>query len=91
MDDQGEWGSHPVLHPLFAPEHKASEDKWNCSFGHTYVQCNCHFELREYGQDESIYQSGNHPSMRWGIDGRSYPISKSQGISKMVSAFKDYT
>ena len=25
------------------------------------------------------------------MDGRLYPISKSQGISKMVSAFKDYS
>ena len=29
--------------------------------------------------------------MRWGIDGRSYTISKSQGISKMVLGFKDYS
>ena len=28
--------------------------------------------------------------MCWGITDRSYPISKSQGISKMVSAFKEY-
>ena len=36
-----------------------------------------------------IYRSGDHLSSRWGVDGWSYVISKSQGISKMVSGFKD--
>ena len=51
----------------------------------------CHLEAREHGQDESIYRSGDHPISGWGIDGQSYPISKSQGISKMVSGFKYYS
>ena len=53
--------------------------------------CLCHLEAQEHGQDESIYRSSDHLSLRWGIDGRSYLIIKSQGISKMVSGFKDYS
>ena len=68
-----------------------NKEEWECIFGHLYDTCLCHLELREYGQDESIYRSGDHPTSRWGIDGRSYAISKSQGISKMVSGFKDYS
>ena len=91
MDDQGCWADKPVLHPLFKPSTFPKEDKWVCEFGHSHATCRCHLELREYGQDESIYRSGDHPSKRWGVDNRSYSISKSQGISKMVSAFKDYS
>ena len=29
--------------------------------------------------------------MRWGVDGRSYSISKGQGVSQMALAFKDYS
>ena len=61
------------------------------SIGHSQDTCLCHCELREYGQDESIYRSGDHPASIWAVDGRSYPISKSQGISIMVSTFKDYS
>ena len=91
MDNQGGWEDNPVLHPLFQPGPKPPEEDWKCSIGHSYDLCDCHLELREYGQDESIYRSGDHPSSRWGIDGRSYAISKSQGISNMVSGFKDYS
>ena len=91
MDDQDCWGDSPSFHPVFLPGLKPLEVNWKCKERHLYVNCKCHLELREYGQDESIYRSGDHPSSRWGIDGRSYPISKSQGISKMVSAFKDYS
>ena len=61
------------------------------SIGHSLDTCLCHCELREHGQDESIYRSGDHPASRWAVDGSSYPISKSQVISKMVSAFKYYS
>ena len=91
MDDQDRWGDHPVLHPLFEPGDKPPKEEWSCDFGHDYEKCLCHLELREYGQDESVYRSGDHPSMRWGIDGRSYAINKSQGQSEMASAFKDYS
>ena len=79
------------LHSLFKPGIKSTVDNWKCEFKHTYSQCKCHLELREYGQDEIIYHSGDNPASRWGIDGRSYAISKSKGILKMVSAFKDYS
>ena len=60
-------------------------------FKHEYNTCKCHLELNEYGQDEYVYHSGDNPSSRWAVDGRSYAISKSKGVSRMVSAFKDYT
>ena len=91
MDDQEGWESHPVLNPLFEPGQKPANEDWCCNFGHDYEQCLCHLEGREYGQDESIYRSGDHPNRRWGIDGRSCTISKSQGISQMASSFKDYS
>ena len=91
MDDQEGWQTNPVLHPSFTLGPKPIETNWKCDEGHEYDCCLCHCELREYGQDESIYRSGDHPSSRWGVDGRSYPISKSQCISKMVSAFKEYS
>ena len=91
MDDQAGWEDNPVLHPLFTPVPKPRQEEWKCRFGHSYDNCLCHLEVREYGQDESIYRSGDHPNSRWGVDGRSYAISKSQGISKMVSGFKDYS
>ena len=47
--------------------------------------------MREYGQDESIYHSGNNPFSRWAVSGRSYAINKSKGVTRMVSAFKDYS
>ena len=90
MDDQDEWGSKQFLHPFFTPGQKLSKDDWKCEFRHSYELCKCHLELEENGQDETVFRSGDHPSMRWEIDGRSYPINKSQGISEMVSAFKDY-
>ena len=91
MDDQGGREDNPVLHPLFEPQPKPQEEEWKCAVGHCYAKCLCHLEVREYGQDESIYRSGDHPSSRWGVYGRSYAISKSQGISKMVSGLKDYS
>ena len=91
IDDQGGWKDNPILHLLFKPRPKSQEEEWECIFGHSYDKCLCHLELREYGQDESIYRSGDHPSSRWGVDGRSYAISKSQRIYKMVSGFKDYS
>ena len=80
-----------ILHSEFEPGRKPSKEHWHCDFGHDYESCRCHLELREYGQDESVYRSGDHPSTRWGVDGRSYSISKGQGVSQMVSAFKDYS
>lgn len=91
MDDQEKWETRADFHPSFSPGEKPTKANWNCKEGHAYGNCLCHCELREYGQDESIYRSGDYPSSRWGLDGRSYPISKSQGVSKMVSAFKDYS
>ena len=91
MDDQGSWENDPILHPQFIPGPKPKEGERPCLFGHSHDTCLCHCELREHGQDESIYCSGDHPASRWAVDGRSYPISKSQSISKMVSAFKDYS
>ena len=91
MDDQGGWGKNNVLHPLFQPGPKPQEEDWMCEFDHSYLLCLCHLEAQEQGQDESIYRSGDHPRSRWGIDGQFYPISKSQGIPKMVSGFKDYS
>ena len=69
---------------------KPPKEYWSCAFGHKYSQCRCHPKLTEHGQDESAYRSGNRPSIRRGIDGRSYPVSKSQGISEMVLFFEDY-
>ena len=89
MDDQEKWSKDPVFHPSFEPGNKQTEDKWTCSFNHSYLKCKCHLELREYGQDESVYHSGDHPATRWGVDHRSYAISKSKGISRMASMFKD--
>ena len=91
MDNHGGWEADPLFHPYFKPGVKPLEEDWDCSFRHDYTKCLCHLELQEYGQDESIYRSSDHPSMRWGIDGWSYAISKSQGISKMVSGFKGYS
>ena len=65
--------------------------KWACKFKHEYNSCKCHLELREYGQNESVYHSEDNPSSRWNVDGRFYSISRSKGVSRMVSAFKDYT
>ena len=90
MDDQEGWEENPVLHPLFEPGPKPAKEDWHCDFGHDYETCLCHLEATEYGQDESVYRSGDHPSRRWGLDGRSYPVGKGMGISEMVSAFKDY-
>ena len=90
-DDQEGWEASPVLHPKFEPGKKPTKEDWHCDFGHDYEGCRCHLEAREYGQDESVYRSGDHPSMRWGVDGRSYSISKGQGVSQMASAFKDYS
>ena len=89
MDDHGSWENDPILHPQFIPGPKPKEGEWACIFGHSQDTCLYHCELREHGQDESIYRSGDHLASRWAVDGRSYPISKSQGISIMVSAFKD--
>ena len=91
MDDQEGWKKEAVLHPLFKVGVKSHVDDWRCEFKHEYDTCKCHLELREYGQDESVYHSGDNPSSRWAVDGRSYAINKSRGISRMVSAFKDYT
>ena len=91
MDDQEMWSKDPVFHPSFEPGNKPTEEKWTCSFNHSYSKCKCHLELREYGQDESVYHSGDHPATRWGVDHRSYAISKSKGILKMASMFKDYS
>ena len=91
IDDQEGWFKDAQLHPLFKPGEKPSAEDWKCEYKHTYEQCKCHQEIREYGQDESIYHSGDVPDSRWGIDGRSYAISKSKGVSRMMSAFKDYS
>ena len=91
IDDQEGWRKDAVLHPLFTPGEKPLPEDWTCNFNHSYENCMCHCKLREYGQDESTYHSGDNPTSRWGIDGRSYAISKSKGISKMISAFKDYS
>ena len=87
INDQEDWNKNAQLHPLFKPGIKHTVENWKCD----YSQYKCHLELREYGQDESIYHSGDNLASRWGIDGRSYAISKSKGISRMVSAFKDYS
>ena len=63
---------------------KALLENWKCVFNHEYDKCKCHLELREYGQDESIYYSSETPKSRWGINNRSYSISKSKGVSRMV-------
>ena len=69
MDDQEGWEDHPVMHPSFKPPGTQIEEEWKCEFGHSHEKCHCHCELREYGQDESIYRSGDHPNQRWGLDG----------------------
>lgn len=56
-----------------------------------YEQYKFHQEVREYGQDESIYHSGDFPASRWGIDGHLYTISRNKGVSRMLSAFKYYS
>ena len=91
MDSQGGWENNPVLHPLFQPGPKPQEEDWMCEFDNSYLLCLCHLEAREHSQDKSIYRSSDQPSSRWRIDGRSYLISKYQGISKMVSGFKYYS
>ena len=91
VDDQGGWEHQATLHPKFIPGPKPKKYKWECEWKHSYENCKCHLELREYGQDESIYYSGDNPSSRWAISGRSYAISKSRGVARMVSAFKDYS
>ena len=91
IDDQGGWQNYAVLHPNFVPGPKPPEDEWKCEWKHDYARCKCHLELREYGQDESTYHSGDNPSSRWAVSGRSYAINKSKGVARMVSAFKDYT
>jgi len=91
INNQEGWWKDATLHPSYTPGTKPAEGEWKCDFKHTYKNCKCHLELREYGQDDSVYNSGDNPSSRWGIDGRSYAISKSKGISRMVSVFKDYT
>ena len=91
IDDQEGWFKDAQLHPLFKPGEKPSSDDWKCEFKHTYKDCKCHLEIREYGQDESIYHSGDVPALRWGINGRLYAISKSKGVFRMVSAFKYYS
>ena len=60
-------------------------------FKHEYNTFKCHLELREYRQDESVCHIRDNPSSRWAVDGRSYAINKSKGVSRMVSAFEDYT
>ena len=74
-----------------SPGIKPNEEKWVYKFKDEYNTCKRHLELSEYGQDESVYHSGDNPSSRWDVDERSYAISKSKGVSRMVSAFKDYT
>ena len=91
MDDQDGWEKNPSFHPLFSPGPKPAIEQWNCEFKHEYEKCKCHLELREHGQDESVYHSGDNPSSRWAVSGRSHAISKSRGVTRMVSAFKDYS
>ena len=78
MDDQEGWNKEAVLHPLFKVGVKSHVDDWRCEFKHEYDTCKCHLQLREYGQDESVYHSGDNPSSRWAVDGRSYAITKSK-------------
>ena len=91
INDQEGWEKNPQFHPKFPPGIKPNEEKRVCKFKHEYNSCKCHLELREYGQNESVYHSEDNPSSRWNVDGRFYSISRSKGVSRMVSAFKDYT
>ena len=88
IDDQGGWQNYAVLHPNFVPGPKPPEDEWKREWKHDYARCKCHLELREYGQDESTYNSGDNTSSRWAVSGRSYAINKSKGVARMVSAIK---
>ena len=66
IDDQEGWNRDAQLHPLFKAGEKPNVQDWKCDFKHTYENCKCYLELREYGQDESIYHSGDNPESRWG-------------------------
>ena len=91
MDHKDGWELNPVLHPDFdgAGTDKPPAVDWYCHI-HEYNVCKCHLELREYGQDESIFKSGETAARRWGLDGRSYAQKKGMGTSRMASVFKDY-
>ena len=67
IDDQEGWYKDAQLHPLFKPGKKPSIQDWRCEFKHAFEVCKCHLELREYGQDESVYNSGDNPSSRWEV------------------------
>ena len=90
MDDKDGWEEQPSLHPSFTPCMKPVLGEWGCDI-HSYEECKCHLELREYGQDESIFRTGETSSRRWALDGRSYAIKKGMGTSRMASVFKDYS
>ena len=90
MDDEPSWLRDPVLHPCSLPTAKPSQSEWTCPF-HDYEVCRCHLELREYGQDKSIFRSGETSSRRWAVNGRAPILKKSTGYSRMASVFKDYS
>lgn len=84
MDDKDGWEGDPVLHPSFTPGIKPVIGKWKCSI-HNYDDCKYHCELREYGQDESIFRTGETSSSRWALDGRSYAIKRNRHITYGIS------
>ena len=90
MDDKDGWEKQSSLHPSFTPGMKPVLGEWACDI-HNYEECKCHLELREYGQDESIFCTGETSSCRWALNGRSYAIKKGMGMSRMASVFKDYS
>ena len=65
MDDNETKGRDPVLDPSFTPGIKPALSELSYK-EHKYNVCKCHLNLREYGQDESIYRPGDHPTSQWG-------------------------
>ena len=90
MDDKDGWEKHSSLHPSFTHGMKPVLGEWACDI-HNYEECKCHLELREYGQDESIFRTRETSSRRWALDDRLYAIKKGMGTSHMASVFKDYS
>ena len=91
IDDQEGWKNNVELHLKCAPGDNSVEEDRKCEWNHKYEVCKYHLAVREYGQDESVYYSDNHPSSRSLVSGQSHAMSKSKGLSRMISAFKDYS
>ena len=90
IDDNPAWQDHGELHPLHLPTAKPVRSEWACPHGcHEYDVCRCHLEQAHMGGDESAFDTNAQPHRRWGIDDRSYKISKSRGGTVMAAVHKE--